>query len=464
MGRAKNGRSFKNRGGDAVRRNKGLDALAFTVGVGFDFINGFVVHYFKCFRKPLCLWARGGENAFFENFLSFLLPERIFRVLITIMITYTTKLAAESQEDFTSLMQILEWQRFVVNEASKLHFDSNKNSIVDLHAKVYKRIRASNPEIPSQVIIRAEQECLGSYRSARSNKHHLSCPIVKRALSSRLDKRLYSKDKKDISVIKITTASKRKRFRLVLYPRLETLLKKYTYKDPQIFVKNGEIWIALVFDTNPPALTNHKLALGVDLGIRIAAACSDGRIIIDRKFNAEKRRLRHLKRCLQSKGSKSSFRKLKSLRRKERNKNKNQTHLLANCILRTPADTIALENLKGIKAKKNKYQNKNCISQVPLFDLRTKLTYKALLLGKRVVVVNPAYTSQTDSLTGKREGERKGRRFYTKNGLVLDADLNAARNIGQRSKLPVSYGNILDGQALVNVPIVGACGLQAATL
>ena len=37
-----------------------------------------------------------------------------------------------------------------------------------------------------------------------------------------------------------------------------------------------------------------------------------------------------------------------------------------------------------------------------------------------------------------------------KSGLVYDADLNAARNLGIRSKLTVSYGNILDGQALVN--------------
>lgn len=52
----------------------------------------------------------------------------------------------------------------------------------------------------------------------------------------------------------------------------------------------------------------------------------------------------------------------------------------------------------------------------------------------------------------KTEGVRRGCRFYAKSGIVYDADLNAARNIGNRSKLPVSYGNILDGQASVNTP------------
>jgi len=141
-----------------------------------------------------------------------------------------------------------------------------------------------------------------------------------------------------------------------------------------------------------------------------------------------------------------------SLKRKERNKNKNQTHLIANEILKTNCDTIVLENLKGIKAKKHKYQNKRSIAQVPLFELRRILTYKAENIGKNVVLVSPAYTSQIDSISGIKEGVRRGCRFYAKSGLVYDADLNAARNIGNRSKLPVSYGNILDGQASVNTP------------
>ena len=227
----------------------------------------------------------------------------------------------------------------------------------------------------------------------------------------------------------------------------------YQYQDPLIYENNGKIFISFCFDNSPLEKLKSKLVLGVDLGIRRAAAMSDGRIIIDRKFNKEKRRLRFLKRQLQSTGTKSSRKHMIKLRHKERNKNKNQTHLIANIILDTKADTFALENLKGIKAKKHRYQNKRSISQVPLFDLRRILTYKAENQGKTVLLVNPAYTSQIDSSSGVKEGIRKGCRFYTKSGIIYDADLNASRNIGQRSKLPVSYGNILDGQALVNVPI-----------
>ena len=371
-------------------------------------------------------------------------------MIFMFVISYNTQLVGADINDLKSLMIM---HNVVFNFASPIQFTEKQNSLVILHNKVYHPIRKLYSDIPSQVIIKAEQECLSSYKSTKSNKHKLSGPIVKKNLSMRLDKRLYSKNKTDKYSIKITTTSGRKSFKLVMYPKLKELFDVYQYQDPLIYENNGKIFISFCFDNSPLEKLKSKLVLGVDLGIRRAAAMSDGRIIIDRKFNKEKRRLRFLKRQLQSTGTKSSRKHLIKLRHKERNKNKNQTHLIANIILDTKADTFALENLKGIKAKKHRYQNKRSISQVPLFDLRRILTYKAENQGKTVLLVNPAYTSQIDSSSGVKEGIRKGCRFYTKSGIIYDADLNASRNIGQRSKLPVSYGNILDGQALVNVPI-----------
>jgi putative transposase len=367
------------------------------------------------------------------------------------MISYNTKLLTDCQEDMDALKSLLENHRLVFNIASKEQFTEKKNSIVILHSKVYHPTRKQFPEINSQVVIKAEQECLASYRSAKSNKHKLKTPIEKKNLSMRLDKRLYSFSTE--KSIKITTSNGKKIFKFQLYPKLVELLTKYKYSDPLIYENNGAIFISLPFENKPKEQIKQKLALGVDLGIRRVAACSDGRIIIDKKFNKEKRKLRHLKDCLKSKNTKSARKKLRySLKQKEKNKNKNQTHLIANEILKTNCDTIVLENLKGIKAKKHKYQNKHSIAQVPLFELRRILTYKAENTGKTVTLVSPAYTSQIDSFSGIKEGVRRGCRFYAKSGIVYDADLNAARNIGNRSKLPVSYGNILDGQASVNTP------------
>ena len=369
------------------------------------------------------------------------------------MLSYNTRLIG-SPEDLLSLKTVLEWERLAFNEASQIQFLEPKKSIVILHSKFYRKLRESQAQIPSQVLIRGEQGCLSAYRSIKSNKHKIKKPIEKKRLSMRLDKRLYSQNADDKYSINITTANKRKKFKFILYPKLQNLLNQSNYCDPLIYQDNsGNLCICFTFD-NKVEKIKQKLCLGVDLGIRVSAACSDGRLIIDKKFNKEKRRLRYLKRQLQSKGTKSARKHLFKLQHKERDKNKNQSHLIANAILQTKADTIALENLKGIKAKKHKFQNKNRISQVPLFELRRIITYKAENTGKTVILVNPAFTSQIDCLTGKKEGKRAGRRFYAKSGLVYDSDLNAARNIGNRSKLPVSYGNILDGQGIVNYPNV----------
>jgi IS605 OrfB family transposase len=379
------------------------------------------------------------------------------------MLSYNTRLLG-CQEDLLALHQILEYERLAFNEASKIQFEQPKNSIVVLHSKFYKKFRKNHPEITSQVVIRAEQECLSSYCSIKSNKHKISKPAVKQRLSMRLDKHLYCPGKIEKYSIRITTANKRKTFKFVLYPKLKNLLDKYPYCDPLIYEDDrGVLCISFSFEIKTEK-AKPKLCLGVDLGVRVSAACSDGRLIIDKKFNREKRQLRYLKRQLQAKKTKSARKHLQKIRHKEANKNFNQTHLIANEILKTKADTVALENLKGIKAKKNRYQNKNVISQVPLFELRRVITYKADHMGKTVVLVNPYLTSQTDSLTGKVEGERKGRRFYAKSGMVYDADINAARNIGSRSKLPVSHGNLLDGQGIVTCPNVCQTSAKAKVL
>lgn len=378
------------------------------------------------------------------------------------MITYNTMLTGDTSE----LKKLLELHRIAFNHASKEQFPEQKNSLVVLHSKVYKNVRKQYPEIPSQVVIKAEQECLSAYRSAKSNKHKKKL-IEKKNLSMRLDKRLYSIP--DKFSIRITTLGNRQTYKFVVYPRLKELLEKYSYQDPLIYEDNGKIYISLPFENKQPQV-KQRLALGVDVGMRRSAAMSDGRILIDQKFEKEKRQLRHLKDTLKSVGTKSARKKLLKLRHKEHNKNQNQTHLIANEVLKTDADTICLENLKSIKVKQHKYQNKRAISQVPLYELRRVITYKAVNMGKHILLVCPSYTSQRDSITGKIDGERRGCRYYSTTGLVLDADINAAINIGKMSKLPVSQTtNLTYGQASVNTPNVckpqeQSCALQAHSL
>jgi transposase len=58
------------------------------------------------------------------------------------------------------------------------------------------------------------------------------------------------------------------------------------------------------------------------------------------------------------------------------------------------------------------------------------------LRDSTVVHVNAAYTSQMDSRNGTLSGKRSGDKFYCEDGVVLQADMNAARNVLARSQDP----------------------------
>jgi IS605 OrfB family transposase len=186
-------------------------------------------------------------------------------------------------------------------------------------------------------------------------------------------------------------------------------------------------------------------------------ATSKGDIIKGNDFNTHKRKIRWNKRKLQSKQnhSHSARKKLHTLRRKEHNFSKNYTHHIVNTLLKKDANTIVIEDLSKIKSKNKGKRFNNRLSQVPFYMLKTILTYKAQALGKRVEMVKPYFTSQND-YRGIESGKRRGCRYYASDGIILDADVNAANNILLRgSKHSNSCCQALDGQVTINSPIVG---------
>jgi transposase, IS605 OrfB family, central region len=135
------------------------------------------------------------------------------------------------------------------------------------------------------------------------------------------------------------------------------------------------------------------------------------------------------------------------------NQSTDMCNKVANAIIDSTNDSfIILEDLSNIKKNTSKSKegfkkvnHNRRIGQVPFYKFKQILSYKALLNGKRVETVSPFMTSQTDCTTGKKDGVRKNRRFYCKNGTVLDADWNGAVNIAQKSKHPFSFSMPHDG-------------------
>ena len=95
------------------------------------------------------------------------------------------------------------------------------------------------------------------------------------------------------------------------------------------------------------------------------------------------------------------------------------------------AGTLACEDL-SLPMKSAKYRHRDTNRRLSgwvkgvMADTLTSISRRR---GSALVLVNPAYTSQIDSRTGLLQGTRRWDRFYCLDGVVLDADANAACNI-----------------------------------
>ena len=357
-------------------------------------------------------------------------------------LTYNIELITTDAEK-AQIISFLQKQQEVINIINQSIFtDKPILSLKVIHQLNYDKLRKQFPTIPSQLIIKCEQEALQNYRTTKTNKNK-SKLVNKHNLSLRLDKRLYSKFTQSSIRINIGT-SKRVDFGLKLYPKAIDMFSKYKPCDPLLFVRDNRIFLSTTFEVTE-VLPKDDSILGVDLGMRRLFTTSEGNALKSTEYLKQKRNIRYLKRILQAKNTKSAKRHKAKLKRKEHNFSKNYCQHMANTILKTDKSIIVMEDLTKIKTKKNKYQNINAKSQIPFYTLRTILTYKAPQKAKLVVTVNPSYTSQDDCRCLER-GERKGCRYYAIDGKIFDADYNASINIANKySEHPISFKLPLDG-------------------
>ena len=368
-------------------------------------------------------------------------------------VTYNAELRFKDKADQVYWSSLLDTARLAYNECANI-LDSNKIhlDLKSVHNAVYYILREDFPTVPSQGIIKIYKECISAFRSINSNGHIEHKIPEKKNCSMRLDKRLFSKFNVDGIYLCSEKSNHRAVAEIIKFPMLIELFKKYPTKDPLIFRRDGKFYLSIPFDA-PEIPVQNENCIGVDLGERRFAITSDGIMFNDKEYNDRRRRLRYLKRCLQKKGTKSARKHKRKLSVKEQNQSTDMCRKMANAIIdSSEASIIVLEDLSNIKQKTSKtkegFKKKNHnrrMAQVPFYKFKQILSYKALLNGKRVETVSPFMTSQIDCTTGKKDGIRKNRRFYCKNGTVLDADWNGAVNIAQKSKHPFSFKIPLDG-------------------
>jgi len=134
------------------------------------------------------------------------------------MITYNVKLKFAKQEDYNNLLESLKLNQLAWNIISEERFSMTGGRLKILHDKCYYKVKEAIPTIPSQFIIKAEQDVIATYKTIKSNKHKLESPAIKKNLSIQLDKRIYKWI--DKTNIKITTLDKQAIASFDLYDKL----------------------------------------------------------------------------------------------------------------------------------------------------------------------------------------------------------------------------------------------------
>ena len=351
------------------------------------------------------------------------------------------------------------WYDFLVQARDAYNFctqyvtDNNiPLGLKPIHEALYQRMRDRYTMLPAQACVKVYKEALAALRSIRSNKHKNAETPKRKQLALRVDKRLYS----DLTVegIKLTgeERNKRKFYPFVKFDKMKEMFSTCKALDPLIFIRDGKIFLSVPFEAQEKPISSD-ISVGVDLGVKRLFVTSEGNAFKDEAYLREKRKIRYLKRCLQSKGTKSAKRHLKKMRKRERNLTKDMVNRACNALIQsTDASIIVLEDLSKIKTKTSKtkegYNRKGHnrrLGQVPLYLFKEVMTYKAPLYGKKVETVSPTWTSQTDCRSGKRDGNRIGCRYYCSDGVVLDADWNASVNIAKRGNHPLSNDLPIDG-------------------
>ena len=363
------------------------------------------------------------------------------------MLSYNVKLNFPSKVIEQAMLDCLKMEADCYGYVSALlettDFREHPVSRYDVHYKFYYDIRKQYPTLSSQMVCKVIQEVVASWKTCIQSKEAFNTP-KKNNLSMTLDKRLYSK-LTNRSVNITVPGFKKVPCTFSAYPLLQYMFDLHKPKNCNIFYRDNQFWLTVQFETTEMELVNEDV-LGIDRGIKRLITCSDGTAISDKEFNKRRRKIRYLKRCLRKKGTKNAKRHLKKLRKREARMSKDYTYRVAKHILSKPQGIIVLEDLSKIKKKTsrkkivtesgekktiNKKRHNNRFGQVALKQLQTVLEYKAPLVGKRVATVEPAYTSQLDC-RGLPNGKRLGTRYYAADGLILDADWNAAINIANR--------------------------------
>ena len=228
------------------------------------------------------------------------------------------------------------------------------------------------------------------------------------------------------------------------------------YMNPRITYDNKYWYISIGIEISIKNQELTDVSLGIDLGLKDLAICSDGKVFKNinktKKIKKLEKRLKQKQRQISKKyeinkikkegGECCQFIKTKNIEklenttklihRKLANIRNNYLHQVTNSIVKTKPYKIVIEDLNVKGMMKNRHLSK-AIQKQCFYKFRQYITYKSELNGIELVVANRYFpSSKTCSECGciKPELKLKDRIYKCSHcGAIIDRDLNAAINL-----------------------------------
>lgn len=224
--------------------------------------------------------------------------------------------------------------------------------------------------------------------------------------------------------------------------KIKLFEKDYLPKDEKILSatisKRANRWFVSlqVEEGDSKSQIENGSVVGVDLGIKTLATCSDG--VIYENPKALRNNLKRLKRksrqlSRKQKGSKNrekAKQKLAKLHYKISNVRKDALHKATSAIV-NENQVIVLEDLNVSGVIKNRKLSR-AISDVGMFEFRRQIEYKVKWQSKLLIIADRFYPSSKMDWKSKKINKDltlKDRVIYHEDGTMTDRDLNAAINL-----------------------------------